>query len=121
MISACIIAYSLSFGIDPEITKAVVKYESNYNSSAVGTLGEIGLMQIRPEYSKLSIKKLFDPCLNIREGVSILKRALKSCKHQADNTWVICYNLGIAGGSKVKYPKLFPYYKNVMAHYRGNI
>lgn len=118
MISACIVVFSLAQGIDPSLTTAIIRHESNFNPNAIGTKNEIGLMQIRPEYSKLTIKQLFDPCKNIEEGVAILARAKKYCKHKLDKTWVTCYNLGIHGASKIKYPKLFPYYKNIMANYK---
>src|SRR4051812_38991367 len=107
----------MSYGIDPDLVHAVIKHESNYNPNVIGLVGEIGLMQIRPEYSKLTVKDLFNPCKNIKEGVSILKRALQNCKHQADNTWIICYNLGVTGAEKIRYPQLHSYYKKVIANY----
>src|SRR5262245_44447294 len=33
----------------PEVTDAVVQVESAYNPNVVGAVGEIGLMQVRPE------------------------------------------------------------------------
>lgn len=114
MISACILTLSMSAGIDPDLVHSVIKHESNYNPNTIGLVGEVGLMQIRPEYVPETIEQLKDPCTNIKRGIQILKNAMLNCKHKADFTWVNCYNLGIFGGSKVKYPKLFPYYKQII-------
>ena len=112
----CIILYSALNGIDPKLTQAVIKTESNYNQNAVGQLGEIGLMQIRPEHVKVTRKQLFDPCTNVKVGTEILKRAMDNCKHKEDNTFVNCYNLGIGGGSRLRYPKKWRYYVKITAN-----
>ena len=39
------------------------------------------------------------------------------CKYKLEKTFVVCYNLGIAGARKIKYPTKFPYYKKVMLAY----
>lgn len=113
-IISLIMAISPYFDIDPNIAVAVAKQESSLNTEAVGPVGEVGLMQVRPKYSKYSRKELFNPVINISEGLRMLSFAKKHCKHKKDNTWIICYNLGVHGGSKVKYPKKFPYYKKVI-------
>ena len=117
MLAACILTFALNAGIDPDLVHAVIKTESNYKSDAVGFVGEIGLLQVRPEYVPETAEELKKPCVNIRRGVSILAEAKKLCRHKLDKTWVNCYNLGVVGGSKIKYPKLFPYYKKVIANY----
>lgn len=110
-----IIINSLYMGIDPEIALAVVDVESKFNVNAVGSLNEQSLFQVLPQYSKYSIKQLKDPVINIREGLRMLKYAKDNCKHKLDKTWILCYNLGVAGGAKIKYPKKFIYYKKVMS------
>lgn len=112
---SCIVFYSQLHGIDPRITQAVIKTESNWNTQAVGLLNEQGLMQVRPEHVPVSIAQLRDPCTNIKYGTLILKRAMEKCKHQAENTWVTCYNMGVAGARKLKHPKLSPYYKKIVS------
>lgn len=109
---------ALQLHMDPQLALAVVKVESNYNTSAVGSYGEVGLMQIRPEYSRHTATELLNPKTNVKEGIRKLKEAKKHCKHQVDNTWVICFNKGVAGGSKLKYPLKDSYYKNIMKEYK---
>lgn len=109
-----IITYSLNMGIDPSVALAIAKTESNFNPTAIGQVGEVGLFQVRPEYSKYSTKALMNPTTNIKEGLRILKNAQEKCNHRVNNTWVVCYNTGIAYAKRIKYPMLFPYYKKVM-------
>ncbi len=120
MISACILSLSISAGIDPDLVHALVKHESNYNPNAIGLVGEVGLLQIRPEYVPETPEQLKDPCTNLKRGIQLLKHARRYCKHQKDDTWINCYNVGIVGGNRINHPKLFPYYKNVISIYRRN-
>jgi len=102
------------FNINPDIAITVMKQESSLRPKAVGPVGEIGLFQVRPKYSKFSRKELFNPIVNITEGLRMLSFAKKYCKHKVDYTWLVCYNAGVTGGSKVTNPKEFEYYKKVM-------
>lgn len=111
---SCILFYSMLSGIDPEITRAVIKVESDGNVMAVGKLGDSGLMQVRHQFVPESQLQLFNPCTNVRRGVALLKKAKDSCKHKLNNTWLVCYNLGLKGGSRIKRPTSFIYYKKVM-------
>lgn len=109
--------FALQQGIDPNIAISVAKIESNFNMKAVGPYGEIGIFQVRPEYSKYSKKELVNAETNIKEGLRILKTAMKSCKHQTSNKWLVCYNAGVTGGSSLKFPSEFAYYKKVQKEY----
>jgi hypothetical protein len=67
-------------GLPPAIADAVAQVESGYQSEAYGRVGEIGLMQIRPETAALlgyrgSLSGLFEPETNIRFGVKYLSQA----------------------------------------------
>lgn len=114
---SCIMYFSIINGIDPYLTKAVISVESNWNHKAVNENKDFGLMQVREKYVKETKQELFNPCINVRVGTEILRNAKEKCKHQEDNTWVNCFNLGVTGASKIKHPKLFPYYKKVMKAY----
>ena len=114
IIISLIMGASAFFNLNPNLVVAVAKTESSLNPRAVGSVGEIGLFQVRPKYSKFSRKELFNPLINIVEGLRMLSFAKKHCKHRVDNSWLICYNLGVKGASKVRYPKKFDYYKKVM-------
>ena len=115
-LASCILFYSFLNGIDPQVTKAVIKVESNNTQFAVGkTHGEIGLMQIRPRFVTESKQQLFNSCTNIMVGTRILGQFKKDCKLCVDRTYVNLYNLGKAGARKLRYPKKWRYYRKVVA------
>jgi len=113
-LASCVLFYSMLGGIDPFLTDAIIKVESNGNPMAVGKVGDSGLMQVRHQFVPETQQQLFNPCTNIRRGVALLKKAKDNCKHKLNNTWLICYNLGLNGGSRIKRPTSFIYYKKVM-------
>lgn len=66
--------------LPPDIAEAVVFVESGYDSSVIGGVGEIGLMQVRPETAAMlgfrgSNADLAKPEINIHYGVRYLSRA----------------------------------------------
>jgi soluble lytic murein transglycosylase-like protein len=63
-----------------DLAEAVVFVESGYNSSVVGSVGEVGLMQVRPETAAMlgfrgTTEQLTKPDINIHYGVLYLARA----------------------------------------------
>ena len=112
-----IITISSSLSFDPHLALAVAKTESNFTQTAVGPVGEIGLFQIRPEYSQFSEDELKQVETNIREGIRKLKKAAANCPHKDEMEWLVCYNVGVTGGGKIKHPRLFPYYRKVTENY----
>lgn len=112
-----IMFYSSMYGVDYKLAMSIVQVESQYNINAVGPVGEIGLFQIRPEYVSVSRKALFNPQVNVLLGIQKLAEKKAKCVHKADKTWVICYNRGVYGGSKVTNPYENTYYKKVMIEY----
>ena len=108
--------YSLSpmFNINPKLALAVAKHESKLNPNAIGSHKEVGIFQVRPKYSKFTAKQLRDPITNIKEGLRILAEAQDNCRHKLDYKFIVCFNAGKSGGSRLKYPTKFPYYKKVM-------
>lgn len=114
LLISLIMQMSPYFDIPPELAVAIATQESSLNPKAVGSVGEVGLFQIRPKYSKFSRNELFNPVINTLEGMRFLQHAKKNCKHQLDSSWIICYNLGVRGASKIKKPKKFDYYIKVM-------
>lgn len=103
--------YASMYNIDPSVAMSIAHIESNFKINAVGPVGEIGLYQINPKFSDRNVKDLFRVEVNVELGIKKLAEAKKYCSHQDDNTWVICYNIGVTGAKKVKHPTLFPYYK----------
>jgi len=67
-------------GVPPALVDAVVRIESRYDPSAVGSIGEIGLMQVRPKTAALlgfqgTAAELAEPRTNLRYGVGYLAKA----------------------------------------------
>lgn len=67
-------------GLPADIAEAVVFVESGYNPAVIGSVGEIGLMQVRPETAAMlgfrgNAKELAEPDINIHYGVLYLSRA----------------------------------------------
>jgi hypothetical protein len=67
-------------GLPADIAEAVVHVESNYDPSVVGRVGEIGLMQVRPETAAMlgfrgSNEELARPEVNVHYGVIYLSKA----------------------------------------------
>ena len=62
------------YGVSPRLVMAVIRAESNFESSAVSPKNAQGLMQLIPETSlRFNVKKPFDPEQNIRGGLSYLR------------------------------------------------
>lgn len=99
--------------VDPSLIKAVIWRESRFNPNARGSKGEIGLMQIRKNYSAADWSKesgiavscegiLFHPELNIEIGAWYLARAVKrwsSYEHSFEMA-LAEYNAGYTGMKK---------------------
>jgi len=66
-------------GMDPRLSLALVYRESKFDPNAVGGVGEIGLMQVKPSTGKLmgfSEKDLKNPSKNIDAGLQYLNQNL---------------------------------------------
>ena len=67
-------------GLPPDIADAVAAIESGYDPGAIGGVGEIGLMQVRPETAAMlgftgDLAELARPDVNIHYGVTYLGEA----------------------------------------------
>jgi len=93
-VDAAIVMAAARHNVDPNLVRAVVKVESNYNSHAISNKGAMGLMQLMPSTAKmLKVKNPFDAQQNVDAGVRHLKSLLESYGGDVKLT-LAAYNAG---------------------------
>jgi soluble lytic murein transglycosylase len=132
-VSKAIIEESAKYALDPFFVLAVISGESSFNPLAVGPVGEIGMMQIRPSTGKWMAeiikskwggeKTLRDPVTNIKLGVAYLSW-LRAKFDGHSQLYLAAYNMGPKAVknavSKAIYPKDYPIHvmKRYIAFYK---
>jgi Transglycosylase SLT domain len=109
--------------VDPNLVRAVVKVESNFNPNAVSRKGAMGLMQLMPATARqLKVKNPFDPEQNVDAGVRHLKQLLESYGGDVKLT-LAAYNAGsgaVARSSGVpRYAETQNYVRRITNLYYG--
>jgi soluble lytic murein transglycosylase-like protein len=109
--------------VDPNLVRAVVKVESNFNPNALSRKGAMGLMQLMPSTARqLNVKNPFDPEQNVDAGVRHLKRLLESYRGDIKLT-LAAYNAGagaVARSSGVpRYAETQNYVRRITNLYYG--
>jgi soluble lytic murein transglycosylase-like protein len=66
------------FKVDPDLVRAIVRVESDYDPKAVSRKGAMGLMQLVPATAqRFGVENPFDPKQNLEGGVNYLKYLLE--------------------------------------------
>jgi len=128
-IAQAIWAESQAYSLDPLFLMAVIENESNFNPDALGSAGEIGLMQLKPKTAEWISRKfgvsgwkgrdtLKNVGMNIKLGavyLSYLKKRFSS----KGNLYLAAYNMGTGSLNRAvkanKVKTLYP--KRVMGFY----
>lgn len=108
--------------MDPNLVKAVIKAESDFDPMAISPAGAVGLMQLMPKTAEqLNVFDPFNPEENIEAGVRYLSYLLNSFKGDLKMS-LAAYN---AGENLVRRHKTIPpieetrhYIKRVLRYYR---
>jgi soluble lytic murein transglycosylase-like protein len=109
--------------VDADLIRAVIKVESDFDSSARSHKGATGLMQLMPETARLhNVLDLFDPGANIEGGVRHLKLLLG--RYQGDlELSLAAYNAGIKAvekhGGIPPFVETREYIRRVLGHYQA--
>lgn len=120
MLNILITYYSLINGLDVNLSFKIAKIESNMNPMAISKTNDKGLYQLNSKYYKFhNPQMVFNPETNTALALHTLNKLKKDCKHVKNNTFVLCYNLGIKGASKIKQPLKQTYYKKITSIWRN--
>lgn len=110
--------------VDPDLVKAVIKVESNFNSSAISRKGAMGIMQLMPDTAEgYSVDNPFNPKENIDGGTKYLKKLIEMfggdlklalAAYNAGENAVIKYGFRIP-----PYDETIDYVEKVLMHYNN--
>jgi soluble lytic murein transglycosylase-like protein len=109
--------------VDADLIRAVIKVESDFDSSARSNKGAMGLMQLMPETARLhNVVDVYNPSSNIDGGVRHLKLLLG--RYQGDlELSLAAYNAGIKAvekhGGIPPFAETREYVRRVLSYYQS--
>ena len=108
--------------VDPELVRAVIKTESNFNPTTVSPKGALGLMQLMPGTARdMQVKEPFNPQENIHGGTKYLGQMLTTFNGDL-RLGLAAYNAGpgrvTPDGMTVYIPETQQYVAKVLKNYR---
>ena len=110
--------HARSYGVDPNLIKAVMAAESGFNASAVSPKNAQGLMQVIPPTAArygVTVTQLMNPERNIYAGVRYLADLSRMFKGRPELI-IAAYNAG--EGAVYKYKRTIPPYKETQNYVR---
>lgn len=108
--------------LDPNLVKAIVAVESNFDPHAISNKGCLGLMQLHPETAqRFGVKNVFNPRENIQGGVRYLRFLMDHFNSNLKQV-LAAYNAGENAvaqyGGIPPYPETKNYIKKVLTLYK---
>ena len=108
MIDRIVEETAMRHDVDPNLVRAIIKVESNFNPQARSRKGAIGLMQLMPTTAKsLNVTNPYDPAQNVDAGVRHFKQLLDSYHGNVELS-LAAYN---AGSTAVQRSRGIPRYR----------
>lgn len=109
------------YGVDPDLIRAVIKVESDFDSRARSHKGAQGLMQLMPETARLhNVGDVYDPAENVDGGVRHLKLLFDHFRGDLSRA-LAAYNAGVSAveryGGVPPYSETREYVRRVMNFY----
>jgi len=128
VVTETIISEAARHALDPYFVMAVIAGESSFNPLAIGPVGEIGLMQLRPKTAEWIAKKfkqkwtgsrtLKNPVTNIKLGTAYLAWLRGKFSNQSQ-LYLAAYNMGPTSVKNAVDRNVWPkdYPRHVMKRY----